>query len=115
MIKKIIISTIISFLFGFCCSAEVLKYEITIKDHKFLPQIIEAPTDTVIKLKITNLDPTIEEFESFDLKREKIVVGNGGKIIVTVGPLKPGEYVFFGEFNQKTAQGKLIVREKKDA
>lgn len=115
MIKKTAILYLISLIFSFCCNAEILKYEITIKDHKFYPSIIEAPTDTVIKLKITNLDPTIEEFESFDLKREKIVVGNGGQIIVTVGPLKPGEYVFFGEFNLKTAQGKLIVREKKDA
>ncbi len=115
MIKKITIPYILSLIFSLCCNAEVLKYEITIKDHKFYPSVIEAPSDAVIKLKITNLDPTIEEFESFDLKREKIVIGNGGKIIVTVGPLKPGEYIFFGEFNPKTAQGKLIVREKKDA
>lgn len=97
------------------CNAEPLVYEIKIKDHNFIPNIIEAPSNSVIKLKITNLDPTVEEFESFDLKREKIITGNGGKITVTVGPLKPGEYVFFGEFNPKTAQGKLVIKEKKDA
>jgi hypothetical protein len=28
---------------------------------------------------------------------------------IWVGPLKAGEYGFFGEFNEDTAQGKLIV------
>jgi hypothetical protein len=32
-----------------------------------------------------------------------------GKIIVMVGPLKPGKYEFFGEFNMDTAQGALIA------
>ena len=52
---------------------------------------------------------TVEEFESFDLKREKIIPAKG-KVIVIVGPLSSGEYSFFGEFHQETAQGKLIVK-----
>jgi hypothetical protein len=112
--KKLTTLFICSYLCAIFCTAEILKYEITIKDHKFIPSIIETTTDSVIKLKLTNLDQTIEEFESFDLKREKIIVGNGGTAIITVGPLAPGDYVFFGEFNPKTAQGKLIVK-KKDA
>jgi hypothetical protein len=30
---------------------------------------------------------------------------------VFIGPLKPGVYPFFGEFNLSTAQGKIIVGE----
>ena len=115
IMKKTLLFYIASYLLVFCCNAEILRYEIKIKDHKFIPNILEVPSNSVIKLKIINLDPTIEEFESFDLKREKIVVGNGGQIIVTIGPLKPGIYSFFGEFNPKTAQGKLIVKEAKNA
>ena len=111
MFRKLILLLVISYLYAFGSSAETIRYEIKIKDHKFIPEIINAPSNAIIKLKITNLDPTIEEFESFDLKREKIVVGNGGQITVTVGPLKPGEYVFFGEFHMETAQGKLIIKE----
>ncbi len=110
--KKLTTLLICSYLCATFCTAAILKYEITIKDHKFIPDVIETNTDSVIKLKITNLDKTIEEFESFDLKREKIIVGNGGTATITIGPLTPGEYVFFGEFNQKTAQGKLIVKNK---
>jgi hypothetical protein len=78
-------------------------------DHKFVPDIIYVPVDKVVKIRVSNLDSTIEEFESFDLKREKTVPANG-KITVTVGPLSHGEYSFFGEFHQETAQGKLIVK-----
>jgi len=98
-------------LFGlasFSMAAEP-EFVITIKDHKFDPAELVIPVDTKVKLVVKNLDPTPEEFESHDLHREKIVAGNG-QITVFVGPLKPGSYSFFGEFNQATAQGKIIVK-----
>jgi hypothetical protein len=47
----------------------------------------------------------------FDLKREKIVLGNS-TIKIVLAPLVPGEYKFFGDFHQETAQGKIIVKKK---
>lgn len=79
-------------------------FTIKIKDHKFEPAEITIPANQKVKLIIENYDPTAEEFESYDLNREKIVTGNG-KITVFVGPLKPGEYKYFGEFHPETAQG----------
>ncbi len=84
-------------------------YVIQIKDHKFIPAELVVPANKKIKLRIENLDRTPEEFESYDLNREKIVSG-GRKIIVFIGPLKPGTYKYFGEFNPKTAQGVIIAR-----
>lgn len=89
--------------------AETPSYTINIKDHKFDPATVEIPADTKVKLLVKNLDSTPEEFESHDFKREKIIPG-GSEATIAVGPLKPGEYKFFGEFNEKTAQGKLIVK-----
>lgn len=66
------------------------------------------PANTKIRIKVVNKDSTIEEFESTDFKREKIVMPNSS-IYVFVGPLKPGRYRFFGDFHQDTAQGALIV------
>ena len=83
-------------------------HEITIKDHKFEPAELRIPANTKVKLQIRNLDPTAEEFESYELKREKVIPG-GTTASVFVGPLKPGEYPFFGEFNPATAQGRIIV------
>mgnify|MGYP006200341173 CR=1 FL=1 len=33
-----------------------------------------------------------------------------GKITLNVGPLTPGEYIFFGDFHKKTALGTLIAK-----
>ena len=52
---------------------------------------------------------TFEEFESHKFNREKVIFGNS-KAIIWVGPLKPGTYEFVGEYNEKTAKGKLLVK-----
>jgi hypothetical protein len=70
---------------------------------------MEVPANTKFDLLVVNEDPTPEEFESNELKREKIVTGNG-QITVPIGPLSPGRYPYFGEFHQATAQGVLIAK-----
>jgi hypothetical protein len=90
-------------------AARVAEYKLTIRDHRFVPTEITIPAKTKVKLIIVNEDASPEEFESHELNREKIVTGKG-RITVFVGPLKPGRYPFFGEFNPKTAQGVLIVK-----
>jgi len=89
--------------------AALVEYEIVISDHRFQPSVLEIPAGQKVKLVVRNLDPTPEEFESYELRREKIIPG-GGTVIIYVGPLKAGEYPFFGEFNPETAQGRLIVK-----
>ena len=81
---------------------------ITIKDHRFTPVELTVPAGKKIKLTIQNQDSTSEEFESYDLNREEIVDGNE-TISVFIGPLKPGKYEYFGEFNPDTAQGIIIA------
>ncbi len=84
-------------------------YTIVIKDHKFSPEEIVVPAGEKIKLIVDNQDPTPEEFESHDMNREKIIGGNK-KAKIFVGPLKPGKYHFFGEFNMDTANGYIIAK-----
>ena len=83
--------------------------EIEIRDHLFYPAEIEIPVDTKVKLVIINHDSTAEEFESYELNREKVIPG-GSKVIIYIGPLAAVEYPFFGDFFPKTAQGKVIVK-----
>ena len=90
-------------------SAEVPEYRLTLRDHRFVPAELTVPANTKIKLVVVNEDATPEEFESHELKREKIVTGKGS-ITLSIGPLKPGRYPFFGEFNEATAKGALIVK-----
>jgi hypothetical protein len=86
-----------------------IERTIVIKDHRFEPTVTEVPAGKRVKLIVHNQDATPEEFESTDLRREKIVVGNS-KVSVWVGPLPKGEYGFFGDFHQDTAKGRLIAQ-----
>jgi plastocyanin domain-containing protein len=85
------------------------EFQLIIKDHRFTPTELVVPAGQKVRLIVENQDPTPEEFESYDFNREKIVPANG-RIVVFVGPLKPGKYEFFGEFNQATARGWLVAR-----
>jgi hypothetical protein len=100
-------------LFIYCfntnCWAETPIFKMSIQNHLFIPSEITIPENTKVKLIIHNLDDTDEEFESFELNREKIIIGNR-KGVIFIGPLAKGEYPFFGEFFPKTAQGKIIVK-----
>jgi plastocyanin len=85
------------------------EFAIKIKNHRFEPDLINVPADTKFKITIENLDDTIEEFESDDLKKEKLI-GAKKKVSIQISSLKAGEYKFYGDFHQKTAQGKIIVK-----
>ncbi|MEO5694512.1 MAG: cupredoxin domain-containing protein [Usitatibacter sp.] len=83
--------------------------QVVIENHKFSPDRIEVPAGKKVKLVIHNRDATPEEFESQALKIEKVIPGKT-KATVFVGPLKPGEYAFVGEFNEKTAKGVIVAK-----
>ena len=86
------------------------EFEIEIRNHLFQPDVLTIPSKTKIKLIVYNRDATPEEFESFELNREKVIMG-GTKAIIFIGPLAPGVYPFFGEFNPTTALGKIVVED----
>jgi plastocyanin len=110
--RKILPAAVVALALGAAGPAlaeDPLTFEIAIKDHKFDPAVLEVPAGKEIKLIVKNLDETPEEFESNELNREKII-GGGRQGIFYLDPLKAGTYPFFGEFNQATAQGKLIAK-----
>ena len=84
------------------------EFTIVIKDHVFTPSEVKIPANTKVKLIVDNQDATAEEFESKELKREK-VIGPKARGTVMIGPLKPGRYPFVGEFHEKTAKGVVIA------
>ncbi|MGB4058007.1 MAG: cupredoxin domain-containing protein [Alphaproteobacteria bacterium] len=90
-------------------AAHAADYTLVIKDHKFSPETLEIPANQKVKIIVDNQDPSPEEFESYELNREKVISGNS-KGIIFVGPLKPGTYPFFGEFNMSTAKGQIVAK-----
>jgi len=105
--KLLILSLL--FMFNSFAAGATPIVELEIKDHLFYPAELVIPIDTKVKVKISNNDPTAEEFESYELNREKMIPGNS-QAIIFIGPLKAGVYPFFGEFFPKTAQGKVVVK-----
>jgi len=90
-------------------AADEPEFKLVIENHKFTPERVEVPAGKKIKLVVENKDATPEEFESHSLKREKVIPGKSSATIM-VGPLKPGEYKFFGEFHEATAKGVLVAK-----
>ena len=93
---------------GLAGAAELPVFQLVLKDHLYSPSTLYVPAGQKIKIIISNQDPNPEEFESFSLNREKVILGHS-KGVVYVGPLKPGQYPFIGEYNPDSAKGVLIA------
>ena len=88
----------------------VEEFTIELRQHLFYPSRIHVPAHKKVKLIIHNLDERPEEFDSFDLNREKMLFP-GRLTTIFIGPLKPGEYTFFGEYHPNAARGLVIADE----
>ncbi len=106
----------LSLLLALSCGAapafadDMKVYTLTLKDHQFTPTELSVNAGERFRIVVQNQDPTPAEFESSDLRVEKIVVG-GGKITVNVGPLKPGTYKFFDDYHPDVAKGTITAAE----
>jgi len=101
---------VVLLLFGFGSALAQSQYtnvEIVVKDKKFVPAELKVPANARIVIQVKNQDAVAMEFESKALKVEKVVAPNG-EGLVRVGPLKPGKYEFFDDFNLSN-RGTLIV------
>lgn len=108
MIRRLVLVALTSLSLGAFAQTPP-EINVVIKDHKFSPDRIEVPAGQKVKLIVDNQDATPEEFESEQLKVEKVIPGKT-KGTIYVGPLKAGEYKFVGEFNEKTAKGVIVAR-----
>ena len=109
--KLLLRLTFVAFATGLCGSwamAAEPELLLIIKNHRFEPSELKVPAGQRIKLTVHNQDSTPEEFESHSLNREKIIPG-GAKASIFIGPLKPGRYTFFGEYNEATANGAVVA------
>lgn len=103
------ISMLVALVAGIAANAYAEDYTVTLKNHTFTPAELTVPADKKIVLTVKNEDSSPAEFESHDLKREKVIKG-GKTAVIKIGPLKPGRYAFEDEFHDATAQGVLIAK-----
>lgn len=108
--KKYLTSFVLpSLLLAYTSAAHADDYILTLKDHQFSPPVLTIPANQKVKITVKNLDSTPAEFESHDLKREKVITGKSDAII-SVGPLTTGTYHYFDEFHEETAKGTIVVQ-----
>jgi plastocyanin len=81
---------------------------VTIENNRFAPEEIKVKAGAPFVIVVTNKDKTPEEFESKELRIEK-VVPPGKTLRINVRALKPGTYPFVGEYHKQTAKGRIVA------
>jgi len=110
-------SRILVTLIGLACSlsaatafaSDLLTFKLEMADGKFNPARIEVPAGQRIKIEIHNVGKTAAEFESVELRKEK-VLAPGAQSFVVIAPLRPGEYKFFDDFHLNMPQGAIVAK-----
>jgi plastocyanin len=89
-------------------AADLQTFKLEMADGKLNPARIEVPSGQRIKIEIHNTGKSAIEFESLQLRKEK-VLAPGADSFVVIAPLSPGEYKFFDDFHQ-SAQGVIVAK-----
>jgi methionine-rich copper-binding protein CopC len=84
-------------------------YVLEMNDGVLVPDRIEIPANTQVKIILRNTGTMPAEFESLRLRKEK-VLGPGVETFVVIRKASPGEYPFFDEFHQEMGQGVIVAR-----
>jgi len=80
---------------------------LTIDKNQFQPNEVKVKANAPFVLVITNKSAKAAEFESKDLRVEKVVPA-GKTVNVRIRALKPGTYSFLDDFNQQ-ATGRIVA------
>lgn len=88
---------------------ELPTYAVVLRDGRIAPAVLEVPAGRRIKLALRNEGPGPCEFESLDLRVEK-VLAPGASSFVVIAPLRPGSYRFVDEFHPETGVLSLLAK-----
>jgi hypothetical protein len=95
---------------GVASAAEDPVFAIEFADGAIRPPLLEVPAGTRFKLELRNTGADPVEFESLELRKEK-VLGPGVTSFIVIRRLDPGEYRFFDDFHPGTPPARLVARE----
>lgn len=88
---------------------ELPVYRLVARDGVFEPATIEVAAGKRFKIEISNEGKGPIEFESRDLKQEKVLAA-GAKSSVVINGLKPGTYYFFDDFHPETGKCQIVAK-----
>jgi hypothetical protein len=96
-------------LYAAAVHADLPTYTVVAKDGRLTPSTMAVPAGVRFKVVIRNEGREPIEFESLQLRKEK-VLAPGARSFVVIAPLKPGEYDFFDEFHPDTSKGRIVAQ-----
>lgn len=96
-------------LLGTAAAEEPAVFQIVARDGRLAPAKLDVPAGRKLKFLIRNEGPGPAEFESAELRVEK-VLSPGASSFVIVAPLKPGRYRFFDEFHPATSEMQVVAK-----
>ncbi len=87
---------------------ELPTFTLELNDGVLMPERIVIPANKTVKLVLKNTGSSAAEFESLDLRREK-VLAPGTVSFVVLRKVSPGTYDFYDEFHIDTARGVIVA------
>ena len=84
-------------------------FRIEFKDGVVTPLRLEVPAKRRFKLELHNLGQTPAEFESRELRKEKVLAPGTSSTLV-IRTLDPGEYEFFDDFHLDAPPAVLVAK-----
>lgn len=90
-------------------AADDPTFRIEFKDGDVTPRELVVPANTRIRLELHNLGETPAEFESLELKKEKVLAPKSSSVLV-IRTLAPGRYDFFDDFHPGQPPAALIAK-----
>lgn len=90
-------------------AAKEPSFRIVFKDGVIEPRRIEAPARTRFRLELVNQGQTPAEFESVELRKEK-VIAPGAETVMVIRTLDPGEYSFFDDFHPDAPPAVIVAK-----
>lgn len=105
----LLFSAVLSLIAGPAIAADaVTEVALTIEGNRFSPEELRVPAGKPFVLVVTNKDKSAEEFESKDLRIEKVIPG-GKTVRLKMPALKAGSYPFIGDYHATTAKGRIVA------
>ncbi len=88
---------------------DAATFTLVARDGKFEPATLEVPAGQKFRLEVRNEGAAAIEFESKELKQEKVIPPKG-KAVLSIAPLKAGTYRFVDEYKEATAKGTIVAK-----
>jgi hypothetical protein len=107
----LLVSLILSAFFAMAplAGGEEPTFTLEFHDGEVSPLRVEVAAHARFKLELRNTGETPAEFESSELRKEKVIAPNSTSVLV-FHTLDPGEYPFFDDFHPDAPKAVIVAK-----